>query len=58
MEHLGLELTRPYHDLYSFESTKVRCDGIITDSVVTLAQLLVKIIMMDIVVADVPKSCG
>jgi hypothetical protein len=27
MEKLGLEITRPYHDLYSFDSRKVKCEG-------------------------------
>jgi hypothetical protein len=37
MEKLGLEITRPYHDLYSFDARKVKCDGLIKDMVVTLA---------------------
>jgi hypothetical protein len=44
MENLGLEITRPYHDLYSFDARKVKCDGMIKDMVVTLAQLPVKIL--------------
>jgi hypothetical protein len=58
MEHLGLKITRPYHDLYSFDSRKVRCEGMIKDLVVTLAQLPVKSIMMDVVVDDVPTNYG
>jgi hypothetical protein len=58
MEKLGLEITRPYHDLYSFDARKVKCDGMIKDMVVTLAQLPVKIIMMDVVVVDVPANYG
>jgi hypothetical protein len=56
MEKLGLEITRPYHDLYSFDARKVKCDGLIKDMVVTLAQLPVKSIMMDVVVVDVPAN--
>ena len=37
MEKLGLEITMPYHDLYSFNARKVKCDGMIKDMVVTLA---------------------
>jgi hypothetical protein len=37
MERLGLQITRPYHDLYSFDARKVRCLGIIKDLVVHLA---------------------
>jgi hypothetical protein len=56
MEKLGLEITRPYHDLYSFDSRKVKSKGMIKDLVVTLAQLLVNSIMMDVVVAHVPAN--
>jgi len=28
MEKLGLEITRPYKDLYSFDYSKVRCLGL------------------------------
>ena len=35
-ESLGLEVTRPYKDLYSFESWKVKCLGLIKDMVVIL----------------------
>jgi hypothetical protein len=37
MERLGLQITRPYGDLYSFDSRKVKCMGMIKDLVVTLA---------------------
>jgi hypothetical protein len=37
MEKLGLEITRPYQDLYSFDSIKVKCLGMIKDLVVNLA---------------------
>jgi len=56
MENFGLEITRPYRDLYSFDARKLKCDGMIKDTVVTLDQLLFKRIMMDIVVANVPTN--
>jgi hypothetical protein len=56
MEELGLEVTRAYHDLYSFDSRKVQCLGVIKDLVVTLFQLPMKSVVMDIVVADVPPK--
>jgi hypothetical protein len=56
MEKLGLEITKPYHDLHSFDSRKVKCDGIIKDMVVALAQHHVKIFLMDGVVVDVPAN--
>jgi hypothetical protein len=56
MEELGLEVTRAYHDLYSFDSRKVQCLGVIKDLVVTLFQLPMKSVVMDIVVANVPPK--
>jgi hypothetical protein len=58
MEKLGLEITRPYRDMYSFDSRKVKCMGMIKDLVVNLAQILVKSILMDVVVADIPAKYG
>jgi hypothetical protein len=37
MEKFGLEITRPYQDLYSFDSRKVKCLGMIKYLVVNLA---------------------
>jgi hypothetical protein len=54
MEELGLEITKSYHDLYSFDSRKVKCLGVIKDLVVSLFQLPMKSMIMDIVVVDVP----
>jgi hypothetical protein len=56
MDELGLEVTKAYHDLYSFDSRKVQCLGVIKDLVVTLFQLPMKSVVMDIVVADVPPK--
>lgn len=58
MEELGLDITRPYHDLFSFHSRKVKCLGLIKDLAITLTQLPMKSMMMDIVVADVPPKFG
>jgi hypothetical protein len=33
MEKLGLEVTRPYKDLHSFDSSRVKCIGLIKDFV-------------------------
>jgi hypothetical protein len=56
MEELGLEITKEYHDLYSFDSRRVQCLGVIKDLVVTLFQFPMKSMVMDIMVADVtPK---
>jgi hypothetical protein len=36
MEELGIEITRSYHDLYSFDFGKVQCLGVIKDLVMML----------------------
>jgi ribonuclease HI len=58
MEEIGLEVTRAYHDLYSFDSRRVQCLGVIKDLVVSLFQLPMKSMVMDIVVVDVPPKFG
>ena len=56
MEELGLDITKPYHHLFSFDSRKVKFLGLIKDLAISLTQLPMKSIMMDIVVADVPPK--
>jgi hypothetical protein len=58
MEKLGLEVTRPYKDLHSFESNKVRCIGLIKDLCITLVQIPAKRMVMDVVVACIPPKYG
>jgi hypothetical protein len=58
MNELALEVTKTYHDLYSFDSRKVKCLGVIKDLVVSLFQLPMKRVVMDIVVVDVPSKFG
>ena len=58
MERLGLEITKPYKDLYSFDSSRVKCLGLIKDLCVNLAQVPTKNLFMDIVVADIPPKYG
>jgi hypothetical protein len=58
MDKLGLQITRPYEDLYSFDSRRVKCMGMIKDLVVTLAQVPVKSILMDVVIVDIPPKYG
>ena len=53
---MGLEVTRPYKDLYSFDSKRVKCLGLTKDMVVTLNKLPSKKIVMDVVVADIPPK--
>jgi hypothetical protein len=56
MEKLGLEVTIPYKDLHSFDLIKVKCIELIKDLCITLAQILAKSMVMDIVVADIPPK--
>lgn len=57
-EQIGLQITRPYKDLYSFESKRIKCFGMIKDLVVNLAQIPMKSMVMDIVVVDIPPHFG
>ena len=58
MEELGLDITRQYHDLFSFDSRKVKCLGLIKNLAITITQLPMKSMMMDIVVANVSPKFG
>jgi hypothetical protein len=58
MEKLGFEVTRPYKDLHSFDSSKVKCIGLIKDLCITLVQIPSKSMVMDVVVADIPPKYG
>jgi hypothetical protein len=53
MENLGLDITRPYKDLFPFDSRKVKCLGLIKDHVITLTQIPYKSVVMDMVVDDI-----
>ena len=37
MDELGLSITKPYHDLFSFDSRKVKCLGLIKYLIVNLS---------------------
>jgi hypothetical protein len=58
MEKMGLEVTRPYKDFHSFDSSKVRCIELIKDLCITLVQILAKSMVMDVVVVDIPPKYG
>ena len=58
MYNLGMDITRPYKDLFSFDLRMVRCLGLIKNLVVSLHQIPEKRIVMDIVVANVPTKFG
>jgi hypothetical protein len=48
MDELGLDVTNPYKDLFSFDLRKVKCLGLIKDLVVSLAQIHAKTMVMDV----------
>ena len=54
MDELNLNITKPYHDLFSFDSRKVKFLSLIKDLVINLSQLPIKSIVMDVVVSDIP----
>jgi len=58
MEKLNLDITRPYKDSFSNDSSQVKCLGLIKDLCVTLGQYPAKRILMDIMVADIPPMYG
>ena len=58
MDKLGLDITKPYKYMYSFDSRKVICLGLIKDLVVSLHQIPEKSIVMNVVVVGVPVKFG
>ena len=58
MEKLNLDITIPYKDLFSFDSSEVKCLGLIKDLCVSLVQYPTKKILMDMVVANIPPKYG
>ena len=58
MDKLGLEVTRTYNYLLSFDSSKFKCLGLIKDLVISLAHIPTKTIFMDVFVADIPLKFG
>ena len=58
MEKLGFDITRPYKYLYSFDSSKVKCIGLIKYLCITLSQIQAKSLVMDTFVVDIPPKYG
>ena len=58
MDEIGLDITRPYKDLFSLDPSKVKCLGLIKDLVVSLSQIPSKYLIMDVVVANIPPKFG
>jgi hypothetical protein len=55
-DELGLDVTRPYKYIFSFNSRKVKCLGLIKDLVMSLSQIPSKNMVMDVVVVDIPPK--
>ena len=58
MDQLGLDVTRPYKDLFSFDSNKFKCLVLIKGLFISLTQILSKTLVMDVVVSDIPLNFG
>ena len=58
MEALGLSITKPYKDLYEFDSRVVKCLGVIKYMVVNLTQPPIKSVIMDVVVVVIAPKFG
>jgi hypothetical protein len=58
MDELGLDITSPYKELFSFYLRKFKCLGLIKDLVLSLAQNPSKNMFMDVFVEDIPPKFG
>ena len=58
IKELNLLITKPYRDLYSFDSKRVKCVGLIKYVAVSLAQIPAKSIVMDVVVSEIKARFG
>ena len=58
VEELGWEVTIPYKEIFSFDSSKFKCLGIIKYLVISLAQIPPKTLVMDVVIVDIPPKFG
>jgi hypothetical protein len=58
MDELGLDVTVPYKDIFSFDLRKFKCLGLIKDLVMSLAQIPSKNMVMDMVMAEIPPKFG
>jgi hypothetical protein len=58
MGQLSLDITRPYKDIFSFDSRKVKFLGLIKYPVVSLSQIIEKNMVMDVVVVDILHKFG
>jgi hypothetical protein len=56
MGELVLDITRPYKDMFSFDSRKVKCLGLIKNIVFSLYHITSKSMVIDVVVANIPPK--
>jgi len=56
MDDLGLYITRPYKDLFSFDSRNVKCFGLIKDLVMLLSQIPSKNMLIHVLVPIYPPN--
>jgi hypothetical protein len=58
MDELGLDITRPYKELFSFDSRKFKCLGLIKNLVVSLAQIPSNKMVKNVVITNIPLKFG
>jgi len=58
MRQLGLEITRPYGNVFGIDSRDIWVYDLIEDLEVHLARYLEIVIVMDVIVLDVLDTCG
>jgi hypothetical protein len=58
MDELGLDITRPYKDMFYFDSRKVKCLGLIKYLVIYLSKIPSNNMFMDVLVVDNPPKFG
>ena len=58
MDQLGLDMTRPCKDLFTFMSNKGKLLGLIKDLIISLAQIPGKTLVMDVVMVDTAPNFG
>jgi len=58
MEKLGLDITRSYNELYYFDSKRIQFLGMIKDLVVGMMYIHMEFVIPDVVIIDVPPTCG
>jgi hypothetical protein len=58
VEMLGLDITKPYRELYALDSKKVKYLVVIKDLVINLSEIPWKNLIMDVIIDDITVSYG